>query len=126
MPVYRLGWMVLVYALGAVGAAVTVINAPWGAVVAVAAASAVIFCLASVASRGRTSPIGSPQLLTTAMVGAAGGLAILGSAAFVGLVGLVTAVLLVALSPPGHHLVRLWRQGDPCGAVFETTAVRER
>ena len=38
--------------------------------------------------------------LTTAMVGAAGGLAILGSAAFVGLVGLVTAVLLVALSPP--------------------------
>ena len=100
MPVYRLGWMVLVYALGAVGAAVTMINAPWGAVVAVAAASAVIFCLASVASRGRTSPIGSPQLLTTAMVGAAGGLAILGSAAFVGLVGLVTAVLLVALSPP--------------------------
>jgi hypothetical protein len=99
MPFYRLCWMVLVYALGAVGAAVTIINAAWGAVLAVAAASAVISCLASIAGRGRTSPIGSPPLPTAAMVGAAGGLAMLGSAAFVGLIGIVTAVLLVALSP---------------------------
>lgn len=99
MPVYRLGWLVVVYALGAVGAAVTMMNAAWGAVLCVAAASAVISCLVSVAGRGRTSPIGSRKLVTAALVGAAGGLAILGSAAFVGLVGIVTALMLGALSP---------------------------
>ncbi|MDN5804168.1 MAG: hypothetical protein L0H26_06215, partial [Microlunatus sp.] len=100
MPLYRLCWMVLAYALGAVGAAVTMIIAPWGAALCVAAASALISCLVSVAGRGRKGPIESPSLPTAAMVGATGGLAILGSAAFVGLVGMVTSVLLIALSPP--------------------------
>ncbi|GAA3719576.1 hypothetical protein GCM10022204_44560 [Microlunatus aurantiacus] len=131
MPLYRLCWMVLAYALGAVGAAVTMIIAPWGAVLCVAAASAVISCLVSVAGRGRKGPIESPSLPTAAMVGATGGLAIMGSAAFVGLVGMVTSVLLIALSPrpsSGTPLAaerpwRCWFRNDCCPRRIAAAAV---